>query len=80
VGVIRHNENYSAFLKIISLLLKINTAYVGYNEVNTTEVADLYFRLYGQLTIKTIQESSFNIWKACTTMDRIKTLDFMETL
>ena len=80
VGTVKHHENYSPFIKVISLLLKTNEVYVGYNEVNTLEVADLYFRLYGQLTIKTIQDDGFSLWKACTTMDRARTLDFMETL
>ena len=64
----------------MSLLLKMNTKYTSYSEVNTPEVADLYFRLFEQLTIKTIQDVGFNIWKSCTTIDKIRTIDFMSVI
>ena len=78
--MIRQNENHNAFLKIISLLFRINNTYRIYHDINTIEVADLYFRLYGQLSIKNTQDSCFNLWKACTTIDKTKTIDFMDTL
>ena len=77
VGMVKQSENNNALLKIVSLLLKVNSRYASYNVVNTPEVADLYFRLFEQLTIKTIQDVGFNIWKTCTTMDKIRTVDFM---
>jgi hypothetical protein len=77
VGIIKHSENSSPLLKIISLLFNINQKYSTYDSVNTPEVANLYFQLFNQLTIKPIADPSFNIWKACTTMDKIRTVDFM---
>lgn len=80
IGVIKQNENYSAFMKIVSLLFNINSGYAEYKQINTSEIANIYFRLYGQLTIKTIQDNSFSLWKACTTIDKVKTIEFIQTL
>ena len=62
------------------MLLKINTKYASYNAVNTPEVAELYFRLFEQLSIKNIHDIGFNIWKSCTTLDKIRTIDFMSVV
>ena len=80
VGTIKQNENSTALMKVVSLLLKINHRYALYNDVNTLELADLYFRLFSQLTIKTFQDGNFNIEKACTTLDKIATPEFTNTL
>ena len=80
VGIIKESQNTNPLLKILSMLLKINTKYASYNSVNTPEVAELYFRLFEQLSIKTIHDVGFNIWKSCTTLDKIRTIDFMSVV
>ncbi len=77
VSLLKINHSTNPLMKIISILIKINEKYAIYNQVNTSEVGDLYFQLFKHLTIKTINDPGFNIWKTCTTIEKIKSLDFM---
>ncbi len=79
VSIVKQNQS-NPLLKVLSVLLKINHKYALYNCVNTQEVADIYFHLFTQLSIKNINDYGFNIWKACTTLDKIRTVDFMEVV
>lgn len=68
VTVIRTHANGNSLLKIVSLFLKINEQYALYSEVNREELPELYFRLFLLLSIRSVNESSFNLWKACTSL------------
>jgi hypothetical protein len=80
VTVIRSHANANSLLKIVSLFLKINDHYAAYGEVNREELPELYFRLFLLLSIRTLAESSFNLWKACTSLERIRSADFVAVL
>jgi hypothetical protein len=67
-------------VKIISILLKINKNYEIYNIVNTQEVADIYFSLFKVMSIKNIHDTAFNLWKCCTTCEKIRGLEFASVL
>ena len=66
--------------KIFSILLKINEGYSKYDAVNTGELADMYFHLFFQLSIKGMNDVGFSLWKAGTSIDRIRTIDFMNVV
>lgn len=79
VSLVKQHSN-NPLLKVISILLNVNERYAQYTPVNTPEIADLYFHLFAQLSIKNVNDSGFSIWKACTTMDKVRTVDFMSVV
>jgi hypothetical protein len=62
------------------MFLKINEKFKIYNEVNREELPEMYFKLFFLLTIKGVNENTFNLWKACTSLEKIKSLDFIAIL
>jgi hypothetical protein len=62
------------------LLLRINDKFKPYEEVNQEEICELYFRLFTLLSIRGVGENSFNLWKTCTTLDKVKSLEFLVLL
>lgn len=80
VTVIKSHANNNSLLKIISIFLKINEHYAPYSDVNREELPELYFKLFLMLSIRTVSESSFNLWKACTSLEKIRSGEFLSVL
>lgn len=40
----------------------------------------MYFKLFFFLSIKGVNETTFNLWKACTSLERIKSIEFIGIL
>lgn len=67
-------------LKVAALLLKVSDKFKIYDQVNSLEITELYFRLFFLLSIKAVTEISFNLWKACTSLEKIKSSEFLKVL
>lgn len=64
----------------MSIFLKINEKFKLYNDINREELPEMYFKLFFFLSIKSVNENTFNLWKACTSLERIKSLEFIGIL
>lgn len=80
VSNIQRHQSTNSMLKVAALLLKVSDKFKIYDQVNSLEITELYFRLFFLLSIKAVTEISFNLWKACTSLEKIKSSEFLKVL
>ncbi len=80
VALIRRSQHTNPLIKIVSILLKINDHFQPYTPINTPELTDIYFQLFTALSIKSINDTSFSLWKSSTTINKLRGIEFMGLL
>lgn len=80
MALIRRCQQANPLIKIVSILLKINDHFLPYAPINTPELTDIYFQLFTALSIKNLNDTSFNLWKSSTTINKLRSLEFMGLL